>query len=100
MPPRITIAVSTVITAPVIHGETPKVSLQPAEIELACTMQPMPKAATAVSAANSMPSRLLPRPRSSAYIGPPAIMPLGVLDPVLHREHRLGVLGGDRRTRR
>ena len=28
-------------------------------------------------------------------MGPPAIVPLGVLDPVLHREHRLGVLGGD-----
>ena len=79
MPPRMTMAVSTVITEPVIHGETPKVSLASAEIELAWVMLPMPKAAMAVSAANSIPSGLLPRPRSSAYIGPPAIMPLGCL---------------------
>ncbi len=46
-------------------------------MELAWVMLPIPNAAIAVSAAKSMPSGLLPRPRSSAYIGPPAIWPLG-----------------------
>ncbi len=78
-PPRMTKAVSPVMTRPVIHGEMPIDCWARAEIELACVMLPMPKAATAVSAANSTPSGLLPRPRSSAYIGPPAIMPFGSL---------------------
>ena len=78
MPPRITIAVRTVITAPVHQGETCRVSWTIEEIELACTMQPMPKAATAVSAAKTTPSQRWPRPRSSTYIGPPAISPCAV----------------------
>ncbi len=78
MPPRITMAVSTVMTAPVHQGETCRVSWTIAAIELACTMHPMPKAATAVSAAKTTPSQRAPRPRSSTYIGPPAISPCEV----------------------
>ena len=76
MPPRITTAVSTVMTLPVIQGETPNVCCARPAMELACVMLPIPKAAMAVSAANSMPSGLLPSPRSRAYMGPPAIWPL------------------------
>ena len=47
-------------------------------IEFACTMQPIPNAATAVSAAKTTPSQRCPRPRSSAYIGPPAMVPSGM----------------------
>ena len=45
--------------------------------EFACTMLPMPKAATAVNAAKTTPSQRMPMPRSSTYIGPPAIVPVG-----------------------
>ena len=79
MPPRMTTAVSTVMMPPVIHGETRNVSWTMVEIEFACTMQPMPKAATAVSAAKTRPSQRAFIPRSSTYIGPPAICPLGVV---------------------
>ncbi len=78
IPPRITIAVSAVITAPVIHGDTWNVSWASELIEFACTMQPMPKAATAVNAAKTTASQRRPRPRSSAYMGPPAMVPCGV----------------------
>src|SRR5258705_13009624 len=78
MPPRITTAVSTVMTPPVTHGETCQVSLTIAEIEFACTMQPMPKAATAVSDAKITASHRAWRPRSSTYMGPPAMVPLSV----------------------
>src|SRR6266567_2557234 len=57
MPPRMTTAVQAVITMPVIHGLTPKVSTTIAEIELACTMLPMPKAAIAVRVANTTPGQ-------------------------------------------
>src|SRR5207244_2932210 len=79
IPPRMTTAVQAVITIPVIHGLTPKVSTTIAEIELACTMLPMPKAAIAVRVANTTPSQRMWRPRSSAYIGPPAMVPCGVV---------------------
>src|SRR6266545_7945784 len=78
MPPRITTAVSTVMTAPVTHGDTCQVSLTMAEIEFACTMQPMPKAATAVRKAKITPSQRARSPRSSTYMGPPAMVPLAV----------------------
>ncbi len=42
-------------------------------------MLPMPNAATAVSSANTTPSHLIRSPRSSTYIGPPAIAPDGVV---------------------
>ncbi len=78
MPPRITTAVQAVMIAPVSQGETRNVSRASDEIEFACTMQPIPNAATAVNTANSTASQRIPRPRSSAYIGPPAIVPCGV----------------------
>ena len=42
-------------------------------------MHPIPKAATAVSTANTTPSQRIPSPRSSTYMGPPPMSPLGVL---------------------
>ena len=61
------------------QGLTWNVSSTMVEIEFACTMLPMPKAAIAVSAANTTPNRRLPMPRSSTYIGPPAMVPCGVV---------------------
>src|SRR6185503_11645651 len=78
MPPRITTAVRTVMMAPDTQGDTCQVSLTMAAIEFACTMQPMPKAATAVRQAKIMPSHFACRPRSSTYMGPPAMVPLAV----------------------
>jgi len=75
-PPRITEAVITVIIAPVIQGERFKVSFINPEIELACTMLPIPNAATAVKNANTTASHLFFIPRSITYIGPPDIWPL------------------------
>lgn len=46
---------------------------------LACTVFPMPKAATAVKKANRMAIFFQPKPRSKAYIGPPSILPDFVL---------------------
>src|SRR5262247_2655312 len=79
MPPRITTAVKAVITAPDHQGDTWKVSFTRVAIELACTMLPMPNAATAVRAAKIRPSQRARSPRSSTYIGPPAIVPSGPL---------------------
>ena len=78
-PPRITTAVSAVSTRPVQTGATPAVCSSSVAIELACTMQPIPKAATAVRTAKTSPSQRAPSPRSRAYIGPPAISPRAVV---------------------
>src|SRR5688572_11580831 len=78
MPPRITTAVSTVMMIPDTQGEMCQVSRAMAEIEFAWTMLPMPKAATAVRNAKIMPSHFACRPRSSTYMGPPAMVPLAV----------------------
>jgi hypothetical protein len=48
------------------------------EIEFACTMLPIPKAAMAVSAANTTASQRIFMPRSRTYIGPPAMLPSGM----------------------
>src|SRR5438046_10146537 len=79
IPPRITKAVSTAITMPVIHGATRNVSFTIAEMEFACTMFPMPNAETAVKIAKITPSHFCFMPRSTTYIGPPAISPSFVL---------------------
>ena len=42
---------------------------------MACTVLPIPKAASAVKIQNRTPSHFNPKPRSSAYIGPPIISP-------------------------
>ncbi|MDD4788748.1 MAG: hypothetical protein PHO07_16370 [Pirellulales bacterium] len=76
MPPRITRPVRTIRTTPETHWGTFKVCLSRTEMELAWTMLPMPKAAIAVNRAKTMPSHLQFSPRSSTYIGPPAISPL------------------------
>ena len=44
---------------------------------LACTVQPIPKAANAVKTANKTPAHLAFKPYSKAYIGPPSICPIG-----------------------
>src|SRR3990172_10227441 len=79
MPPSMTIAVSTVMTNPVIQGEILKVSWTIDEIELAWTMFPIPKAATAVSPAKMRPSQRVFSPRSRTYMGPLAMKPALVL---------------------
>ena len=47
-------------------------------MEFACTVLPMPNAAKAAKTQNNTPSHFMPKPRSSAYIGPPSISPLEV----------------------
>lgn len=47
-------------------------------MELHCIMLPIKKEATTVQNANVSPNHLLPNPRSSAYIGPPNILPSDV----------------------
>jgi len=75
IPPRMTTPTSTVMTSPVSQAGSPTTSLANAATEFDCTMLPMPKAAMAVNAANSMPAHFIPSPRSSTYMGPPAIAP-------------------------
>ena len=78
-PPITTMAVKTASTTPVTCTFTPKVLAARVEIEFACTMFPIPNDATTVSSAKSIPSHFKPRPFSSAYIGPPSIVPSAVL---------------------
>src|SRR5690606_2115815 len=78
MPPSTTAPVSSMSTAPVIQGSTPKALCIALEMPLAWTMLPMPKPASPPKTANapaSQPQRL-PRPLRMAYIGPPACSPL------------------------
>jgi hypothetical protein len=79
IPPRITKAVSTAITAPVIHGAMWNVSFTIDEMEFAWTMFPMPNAEIVVRMAKMTPSHFCFIPLSRTYIGPPAIRPLSVL---------------------
>ena len=46
---------------------------------LACTVLPMPNEAHAVNTANSTAIHFQPKPRSSAYMGPPSMRPSAVL---------------------
>ncbi len=57
----------------------PKKSTRPSATELACTMLPMPRAATAVKKANNTARNfhLFPNPSSIKYIGPPRTWPSG-----------------------
>ena len=73
-----TAAVITIRTTPVSCVLTPKLLAAIVAIELACTMLPMPNEAMTVNRANSMPSHFMLRPFSSAYIGPPSIVPSAV----------------------
>ncbi len=75
MPPRMTTAVRTTRPTPVTLVATPNVARSASATELACTMLPMPKAATDVSSANTAPSHGRPRPFFSTYIAPPRIVP-------------------------
>ena len=56
-----------------------KVSPRSNDMEFACTVLPIPKAAMAVKIAKITPSHFMLRPLSRAYIGPPSIVPLLVL---------------------
>ena len=103
MPPRITTAVRAMMTTPgdPCADDVGRSRSTSVEIELAWTMLPMPKAAMHGEARRrATPSHFCLRPRSRTYIGPPAIVPLGRRDPVLHREQRLGVLRRDAEARR
>jgi hypothetical protein len=71
--------VITAIITPLIWGDTPKVSRTIIEIEFACTIFPIPKAAIAVKIQNNTASHLECKPFSKAYIGPPNIVPSEVL---------------------
>ena len=78
-PPMTTTPVISAWTMPVTWTLTPNCDAASVEIELACTMLPMPNEANTVKSANSTASHFMPRPRSSAYIGPPSIVPSAVL---------------------
>src|SRR3989338_6556395 len=79
IPPRITTAVRKVMIMPVHHGEILNVSLTSEAMELACTILPIPNAATAVKAAKTIPNQRHFMPRSKTYIGPPAMTPCEVV---------------------
>ena len=94
-PPRITIAVMTVVNRPVAQRGMPSVSLARVEMELACTMLPMPKAAIDGEHAEEhrqpfFAQALLERVHGTAQHGA-----VRGLHPVFDREHRLAVLGGE-----
>ena len=75
MPPRMTIAVITATTMPVTLTGTPNDARSESATELACTMLPMPKAASEVSSAKIQPSHGRPSPFFRVYIAPPRIAP-------------------------
>ena len=70
-PPMMTRAVSEQTNRPAIHVGMPNVSFAKRAMELACTVQPMPKLASAVKMAKASANHFMPRPSSRAYIGPP-----------------------------
>ena len=70
-PPMMTRAVMAQRDRPMIHVGMPKVLYARSAMELACTVQPMPKLARAVKTANASASHFMPRPSSRAYMGPP-----------------------------
>ena len=78
-PPSTTAAVMAAWMTPVRWTLIPNWEAASVEIELACTMLPMPNEANTVNSANSTPSHFMPRPRSRAYIGPPSMVPSSVL---------------------
>jgi hypothetical protein len=75
MPPRITTAVSATMTTPLTAGAMPKLAFSDSATLLAWTMFPIPKAASAVSRANSVPSQGRPRPFLRMYMAPPRQVP-------------------------
>ena len=77
------VSVSPALTLEIFHSTPPLTSVPMpyeaciiVEMALACTVQPMPKAAMAVNTANNIPILRHPKPRSRVYIGPPSIRPL------------------------
>ena len=83
-PPKMTTATSAAITTPTsmraVLGNITSCSnrLTFSLIALACTVFPMPNAATEAKIAKSMDNHLTFNPFSSAYIGPPNILPSAV----------------------
>ncbi|OQB90344.1 MAG: hypothetical protein BWX84_01960 [Verrucomicrobia bacterium ADurb.Bin118] len=75
MPPRITTPVKTTSPMPVSHGGVWNVACSASATELACTMLPMPNAASAVNRANTLPNHGQPKPFLSTYIAPPRMAP-------------------------
>ena len=73
-PPRITAPDTTTSTNPTTGGENPNEASRLCATEFACTMFPMPKAASAVSSANALPSQGSPS-RRRVYMAPPRMVP-------------------------
>ena len=74
-PPRITTAVSRVITRPLAHTGTPKVVCTTSLMAWLCTVLPAPRVANTVNTAKITASHFQPRPRSMVYMGPPTTAP-------------------------
>ena len=70
-PPMMTSAVRMLMHTPTTHVGMPNVSFARSAMELAWTVQPMPKLARAVKMAKASASHFMPSPSSRAYIGPP-----------------------------
>ena len=79
IPPKMTNPVRMEIIAPMPNlnssglSDDGAKSMMLSQMALACTALPMPKAAPAVNMLKRTASHFMPSPRSSAYIGPPAI---------------------------
>ncbi len=71
MPPKMTAAVITANVMPTGWGEMPKLKVAALVTELACVVQPTPKAAVSVHRAYRPPSLLLCKPFFNTYMGPP-----------------------------
>ena len=78
MPPMITRPTSTLSTMATGSAGMWKFWVMLPTTALACTMQPMPKPHSDASSANSMPAQRACRPRSSAYIAPPIMVPFSL----------------------
>ena len=79
MPPMITRPTSALSTMATATGGTWKFWVMLPTTAFACTMQPMPKPQSDASSANSMPAQRACKPRSSAYIAPPIMLPFSLL---------------------
>ena len=70
-PPMMTNAVRMQMRSPTNDVDAPKVSWASSAMELACTVHPMPKLASAVKTAKSSANHFIPSPCSRTYMGPP-----------------------------
>ena len=75
IPPKITRAVRAATTTPTIAGGILKFSSHTAAMAFTCVAHPIPNEANPPKKAKIIPSHFIFRPRSSAYIAPPCILP-------------------------